>query len=209
MENISQHSLAVFLETLASKSATPGGGSVAALMGAQAAALISMVCQLTIGKAQYIAVESQMQQLLNAAEQLRTQLTAMIQADIDVFNQVMASYQLPKNNEMEQLQRSVAIQNALTAATEIPLECAALCLQAMQFSAIAAELGNRSVISDAGVAVMAAYSGLKSAALNVTVNANSLTDRNLAEAKMDQLNQLLNEAESLRINIYQTVQIKL
>jgi formiminotetrahydrofolate cyclodeaminase len=206
---IKDQSLQVFLDTLASKSATPGGGSAAAVMGAQAAALTSMVCNLTLGKAKYAAVEIQMLDLLKQSETLRQQLIEMIKADIDVFNQVMASYALPKQTDTEIAQRTEAIQIALTAATEVPLACARLCRQAIELSRIACDQGNTAVVSDAGVAVMAAYAGLKSAALNVYVNANSLKDQVFAQAKLAELAEILADADSMMHSIYQDVQAKL
>ncbi|MEQ1531686.1 MAG: cyclodeaminase/cyclohydrolase family protein, partial [Methylococcales bacterium] len=89
MTEINNKSVQNFLDELASKSATPGGGSAAALMGAQGAALVSMVCNLTIGKPKFAEVEAEMQEVLSKAEALRSQLTSLVHADIDVFNQLM------------------------------------------------------------------------------------------------------------------------
>ena len=86
MSEIKDKSVQLFLDELASKQATPGGGSAAAVMGAQAAALVSMVCNLTIGKPKYAEVETQMQALLIESEALRETLIAMIKADVDVFD---------------------------------------------------------------------------------------------------------------------------
>ena len=101
MSEIKQQSLQTYLELLASKQATPGGGSAAALMGAQAAALVSMVCNLTIGKPKYAEVDAEMRALLVESEALRETLTGMIKADVDVFNQLMACYGLPKSTDEE------------------------------------------------------------------------------------------------------------
>ena len=99
MSEIKKLSLDDFLDKLASRDATPGGGSAAAVMGAQSAALTGMVCNLTIGKAQYADVEADMQELLEKSEDLRKRLTAMIQEDVEVFGQLMACYRLPKDSE--------------------------------------------------------------------------------------------------------------
>ena len=81
-----------FLDELASSASTPGGGSAAAIMGAMGAALVSMVGNLTVGKKNYQEVETEMQELLQKSEQLRAQLTDMIKADVEVFDNVMAAY---------------------------------------------------------------------------------------------------------------------
>lgn len=206
---IKDKSIEIFLDELASKSATPGGGSVAAVMGAQAAALVSMVCHLTIGKVKYAEVESDMQNLLEKSEALRESLTGMIKADVDVFNRLMAAYGLPKETDEDKLQRSAVIQAVLKDATDVPLECASACAQAVMLSQIAAQKGSLAVISDAGVAVMAAYAGLKSASLNVYINAASIKDRAFADSKLAELDNILNGIDAIVADTYHLVRTKL
>ncbi|TAL43365.1 MAG: methenyltetrahydrofolate cyclohydrolase [Methylovulum sp.] len=209
MTEIKDKPLQQFLDELASKSATPGGGSAAAVMGAQAAALVSMVCNLTIGKPQYAEVETDMQALLEKSEALRARLTSMIKADIDAFDKLMAAYRLPKESDEENLARGETIQSILKEATEVPLMCAGACREAIELSRCAAEKGNLGVISDAGVAAMAAYGGLKSAALNVHINTNCLKDGVYAESKVAELEAILNGADTAVEEIYQMVKAKL
>jgi methenyltetrahydrofolate cyclohydrolase len=209
MTQIKDQSIQTFLNELASKSATPGGGSAAALMGAQAAALVGMVCNLTIGKPKFAEVEAEMQDVLDKAEALRSQLTGLIQSDIDVFNQLMSKYALPKETDEEKATRSAAIQEILKDATDVPLQCVHACIEVIQLSKIAAEKGNPGVVSDAGAAVMAAYGALKSSALNVYVNAGSLKDKAYAEAKLSELEQVTNGIDKIVDGIYQTVKARL
>lgn len=209
MTEIKDKSVETFLDELASKQPTPGGGSAAAVMGAQGAALVSMVCNLTIGKPKYAAVEAELQALLLEAEALRETLTGMIKADVDVFDKLMACYGLPKATDEEKVQRSAQIQLVLREATEVPLACAKACAKVMVLSRVAAEKGNLGVISDAGVAVMAAYAGLKSAALNVYINAASLKDREFAEAKLAELQAVMQNADTDAEDVYQVVKAKL
>lgn len=209
MKEIKDKSVETFLDELASKQATPGGGSAAAVMGAQGAALVGMVCNLTIGKPKYAAVEADMQALLTESEALRVTLIGMIKADVDVFDKLMACYALPKASDEEKAQRSQQIQFVLREATEVPLACAQACAKAIALSRVAAEKGNLGVISDAGVAVMAAYAGLKSAALNVAINAAGLKDREFAEAKLAELQALMQNADCEAEEIYQIVKAKL
>ena len=209
MSEIKDKSIQIFLDELASKSATPGGGSVSALMGAQSAALTSMVCNLTIGKPKYAEVEAEMQALLQKSEALREKLTGLIKADIDVFNRLMAAYGLPKETDEEKVVRTEAIQTVLKAATEVPLDCARACAEAIELSRCAANKGNLGVISDAGAAVMAGYGGLKSASLNVYINTGSLKDRQFAEAKLTELETILKDVDVAVEEIYQMVKTKL
>jgi len=209
VSEIKDKSIEVFLDELASKKATPGGGSAAAVMGAQSAALTSMVCNLTIGKPKYAEVDAEMQTLLKQSETLREELTSMIKADVDVFDKLMASYGLPKDTDEEKALRSTQIQSVLKEATIVPLECAKACGEAIKLSRIAADKGNVGVISDAGVAVMAAYAALKSAALNVYINAGSIKDRAFADEKLAELESVLKGAEVGTDEIYQMVKNKL
>ncbi len=209
MSEIKDKSVEIFLAELASRQATPGGGSAAAVMGAQGAALVSMVCNLTIGKPKYAEVDAEMRALLAEADALRETLVGMIKADVDVFDKLMACYALPKAGDDEKAFRTAQIQLVLREATDVPLACAKACARAVALSRVAAEKGSLAVISDAGVAVMAAYSGLKSAALNVRINAASLKDREFAEARLAELERLMNGVDGEVEAIYQLVKQKL
>ncbi len=209
MSEIKDKSIEQFLNELASKAATPGGGSAAAVMGAQSAALTSMVCNLTIGKPKYAEVENDMQALLAKSETLRIKLTEMIKADVDVFDRLMACYGMAKETDQEKALRSAKIQETLKDATQVPLDCAKACAEAIALSRIAAEKGNLGVISDAGVAVMAGYAALKSAALNVYINTGSLKDQAFTEEKLAELEAVLKNADVDSEEIYQIVKKKL
>lgn len=198
-----------FLDDLASKSATPGGGSVAAIMGAMGAALVSMVCNLTIGKKNYESIEPEMKELLARSESLRAQLMDMVRSDVEVFNKVMAAYGLPKETDEQKSARSEQIQLALQEATDIPIECAKACAEVIRLSKIAAEKGNRNVVSDAGVAVVAGHAALKSAALNVYVNVSSIKDEKFVSSRLSQLNEILSGMDLLNEEIFELVKSKL
>nr|WP_179952418.1 methenyltetrahydrofolate cyclohydrolase [Methylocaldum marinum] len=198
-----------FLDDLASKSATPGGGSAAAIMGAMGAALVSMVCNLTIGKKNYESVEPEMKEILAKSESLRAQLMDMVRSDVEVFNKVMAAYGLPKETDEQKSARSQQIQSALQEATDVPIECAKACAEVIRLSRIVAEKGNRNVVSDAGVAVVAGHAALKSAALNVYVNVGSIKDEKFVSSRLAQLNGILNGMDVLNEEIFQSVKDKL
>ncbi|MEA3159849.1 MAG: methenyltetrahydrofolate cyclohydrolase [Gammaproteobacteria bacterium] len=188
---IAQRPLETFLDELASGAPTPGGGSAAAIMGAMGAALISMVCNVTIGKKGHEAVEADMKSVRDDSEKLRRRLTAMVAEDIAAFDGLMAAYRLPKVTEEDKSRRAAAIQSSLRAATETPLACARACAQVVALSKRAGEKGYAGVISDAGVGVLAANTALRSAALNVYINTPSLKDRAFADAATAELEQLL------------------
>ncbi|MGH6802333.1 MAG: methenyltetrahydrofolate cyclohydrolase [Methyloceanibacter sp.] len=205
---IKDNKIEEFLDALASQAATPGGGGAAAIIGAMGAALVSMVCNLTIGKKKYADVEADMKDVLGKAEALRQRLTAMIEDDAKAFDAVMGAYDMAKETEADKAARDQAIQAALKLATDVPLACARAAREVIDLAAIAADKGNLNVISDAGVGVLAAYAALRSAALNVFTNARMITDKTFAEAKLKELNGLLAGAEGATEKAYGTVKGK-
>jgi formiminotetrahydrofolate cyclodeaminase len=201
--------LAAFLDELASGAPTPGGGSAAAIMGAMGAALVSMVCNVTLGKKGYEAVESEMRAVRDETEKLRLRLTAMVADDVAAFDGLMAAYRLPKASEEDKSRRAEAIQFNLRAATETPLACARACAQVVALSRRAGELGFAGVVSDAGVGVLAANTALRSAALNVYINAPSLHDRSFAEAAAAEMEKLLDRCARESEEVFELVRSRL
>jgi formiminotetrahydrofolate cyclodeaminase len=198
-----------FLDELASEAPTPGGGGAAALSGAMGAALVSMVCNLTIGKKNYEAVEEDLKGVLRLAESLRAELTQAIQADVVAFNMLMNAYGLPRGTDEEKAVRAAEIQTALKDATLVPLRACKACFAVIELSAEVAEKGNLNVISDAGVAVLAANAGLRSCALNVFINAKSIKDRDFAEKQLAEVDALLKNAASATEAVYSKVRDKI
>jgi len=159
-----------FLAELASDSPTPGGGSVAALSGALAAALTSMVANLTIGKPKYADAEPALRSVLERSEALRLELTRLVEEDEEAFNAVMAAMKLPKYGPEQQASRSAALEASLVDAASVPLEVMGKCVEVIGLARTAAEKGNRNAVSDAGVAALAARAGAHAARLNVLIN---------------------------------------
>ena len=166
-----------FLDELASKSPTPGGGAVAALSGAMAAGLITMVCDLTSGKPQYAEFEAEAQALRERAEALRAELQQLAQADVDVFNHLSAAYKLPRTTEADAASRRAAIQKVTRQATEIPLRVARAATALLPLCAPVARHGNRTAVSDVGVAALLVQSAVLAALLNVETNLVALEDQ--------------------------------
>ncbi|WP_026605688.1 methenyltetrahydrofolate cyclohydrolase [Methylocapsa acidiphila] len=202
-------SIAAFLDDLASERPTPGGGGAAAVCGAIGAALVSMVANLTIGKKNYESVSEDLAAVNAKAEHLRAELTGAIEEDVAAFNSVMGAYGLPRGTDEEKAARTAAIQAALKEATLAPLRAVKACFEVIRLSAAAAEKGNLNVISDAGVAVLAANAGLRSAALNVFINAKAIKDREFAEKQLAEVNSLLSQAAEATETVYETVRAKI
>ena len=168
-----------FLDMLASKSATPGGGSVAALTGTMGAALLSMVSNLTVGKEQYKEVEDDIKDLLKKSESFRTTLEELMEKDVEVFNQFMAIMKLPRTNEEEKKDRNQKMQIALIEAAKVPLEIARKSKEVIDICLEIADKGTRNAISDVGVGVLLAEAAFHSAIINVKINLNMIKDENI------------------------------
>ena len=206
---ITESTIEKFLDDLASGRPTPGGGSAAAIIGAMGAALVSMVCNVTIGKKGYEGVEPEMKSVRAESDKLRKRLTEMVSEDVAAFDSLLAAYKLPKSTEEEKTRRSAAIQAGMRSATETPLECARVCAGVIELARRASEHGYLGVISDGGVGVLAGFTALRSAALNVYINAPSLKDRTFAEQATAELEQLVESSAAQSEAVYTIVRNKL
>lgn len=173
-------SLEEFLLKTASNEPVPGGGSVAAMASATAAALTEMVAQLTIGRKKYEAVEGEMMKIQRAAQELRKELIAEINRDADSFNSVMEAMKLPKETEGEKQARGQAIQKATIHAAQVPLGVAEKTLFMMPIIEQVVEKGNQNAVTDGAVAAMMARTAVLSALYNVKINLASIKDEALA-----------------------------
>jgi glutamate formiminotransferase/formiminotetrahydrofolate cyclodeaminase len=198
---LDQAPAADFLDQLASADPTPGGGSAAAYTAASAAALIAMVGKVTLGKKKYAEVETQMQQMIVQAEELRSQLTKAVADDSTSFENYLQAVRLPKDTLEQQSIRSTAMEAATVKATEIPYHTAGLCLQVLHLAQQAASLGNINAISDALSASHLACAALKSAAANVRINIHSLKDPTPMQDLLQKTKSMVDEAETLEKEI--------
>ena len=166
-----------FLDEVASNSPAPGGGSVAALAGSLGAALTSMVCRLTIGKKKYADVQTEIEGVLRKSEELRANLTSIVEEDTKAFNGVMAAFGMAKETDEQKSLRNKAIQQATKSATLVPLELLGLCEEGIGLARTVVEKGNKNSLSDAGVALLLLQAAAGGAALNVRINLSGLEDQ--------------------------------
>lgn len=183
----------VFLEQLASKAATPGGGGAAALVGAAGVALGNMVGCLTVGKKKYAAVEPDILALNEQAQALRLALEALVQADAEAFAPLAAAYSLPKDTPEQAAHKAAVLENALDAACAIPLQIMEKCAEGIRLAQQYAEKGSVLAVSDAGCAAAMCRAALQAASLNVFVNTKLMTDRTHAARLNAQADALLAE----------------
>ena len=180
-----------FLYELSQGSATPGGGSSAGLAGAQGAALLAMVCHLTIGRKKYADVEAEMQVALEKALRLRDRLMELIEEDAHAFDSVMDAYRLPKETPEQKAARSAAIQAGLKEATRTPLETLRNCVAVLELAPEVVSKGNPNVVSDGGAGVLNAHAGMMIAALNVQINLNAIKDEAFVAEKTEEMKALI------------------
>lgn len=206
---LTEKPVTTFLDELASSAPAPGGGSVAALSGALGAALISMVCNLTVGKKKYADVQEDVEALLEKSEALRKELVELLEADVKVYTEVSKAMKMPRATDEEKAARTAAMQKALKAATDVPMQVAEACVEVMDLCQPAAEKGNVNAVSDAGVAVLMAEAGLRSAALNVLINLAWIKDEAFVTENRAKLDALLEGKPAIRDEIYDLVVEKL
>jgi len=186
-----------FLDELASSAPVPGGGSGAALAGALAAGLLSMVCNLTIGKKGYESVQQDMEKILARSEQIRAKLPDLLQADTEVYSQVMAANRMPRKTPEEKAARDAAMQQALKAAAQVPMQIAAHCAELVDLCLPAAKMSNKWAVSDAGVGAFLAEASMRGALLNVEINLASIQDEKLvAQLRADMAKIVAGKAEA-------------
>ncbi|MGB6607612.1 MAG: cyclodeaminase/cyclohydrolase family protein [Atribacterota bacterium] len=198
-----------FLDELASNSPTPGGGSVAALAGVLGAALISMVGNLTVGKKKYEDVEEDIKKIISSSEKLRYELSQLIEEDVKVFNNFMATYKMPKETEDEKRVKAEKIQEALVEAAKVPLKVAYKCLDILSLSKEVAEKGNINVVSDAGVAVLMAEAALESAILNVKINLKMIKDEKVRTELSSSIKEILLKENGQKEEVLEIVESKM
>ena len=198
-----------FLSELASNSPAPGGGSVAALSGALSAALSSMVCNLTIGKEKYANVQDEIKEVLKKSEQLRKELTKLIDKDTEAFNDVIKAFKLPKETDKQKEVRTKAIQDGYKTATSVPLETAKTCEKILDIAKVAAEKGNQSSITDAAISAIMAKAGVEAAILNVKINLESIKDEKFVKKISSEIEKLKNNTEKKTEEIMKIVNSKI
>ena len=191
-----------FLDELASKAPTRGGGGAAAYVGAVAAALANMVGNLTVGKKKYADVEPQVYEAMERLEQLRGRLVQLIDEDALAFEPLAASYGMPRSTPEEVAAREEAQQKALVNACEVPLSIMETCVKVLDECDFLAHNGSRLALSDVGCAVVLGRAAVHAASLNVIVNAGMMTDAHRAQAYRLRVDVLIEAADDAHDLLY-------
>ena len=192
-----------FLDELASSTPTPGGGGAAAYCGALAAALSSMVGNLTVGKSRYAEVEDEVREVLGELESVRARLIELIAEDAEAFAPVAAAYKMPKDTPEEAAAKDAALQAALAGACEVPLEIMRQCSLVVDACALMAKKGSRMAVSDAGASAVLARAAMQAASLNVVINVKSMADAEQAAAYEAEMSSMLQSCGAKADEVYE------
>jgi glutamate formiminotransferase/formiminotetrahydrofolate cyclodeaminase len=182
------------LDQIAASTPTPGGGTVAALVGALGAALARMVANLTRGKKKYASVEEEMGTLIREAEALQQRLVGLARRDSEAFEAVLRARRMAQTTPEEQAAREKAVATAEVEAAHVPAETAEACRATLVLAERAARLGNVNAVSDAGVAGLLAGAAGEGALLNVAINLKYMAaspDRDAVAADLRRLRDAL------------------
>ena len=185
-----------FADETARESPAPGGGSVAAYMGAMGAALGTMVANLSAHKPGW---DDRWEEFSNWAEQgmaIEQELLHLVNEDTEAFNKIMAAFGMPKATDDDKARRAEAIESATLFAAQIPLLTMKATMKVLPLCRAMAETGNPNSVSDAGVGALAARSAVMGAALNVKINAASLNDKSAARVLIAEAEALVEQAKT-------------
>ena len=190
-----------FANETATESPAPGGGSVAAAMGAFGISLATMVANLSSHKAGWDEQWQEFSLWAEKGQKLKDELLFLVDEDTRAFNRIMEAFGLPKGNDSEKMRREAAIQESTRYAIEIPFRVMKKSFESMEVIEAMAGKGNPNSVSDAGVGALAARSAVMGAFLNVKINASGLKDR----AFVDQI--LLEAAEIEKLTLQKESEI--
>ena len=198
-----------FAQETASESPAPGGGSISAYMGSLAAALATMVANLSSHKAGWDARWEFFSEWADKGQAMMSRLLWLVDEDTEAFNKIMAVFAMPKSTDEEKAARAAAMQAATLYATQVPLETIKATMETFPLIRAMAEEGNPNSVSDAGVGALAARAAVLGACLNVKINAGGLKDREVADKLVGEANALAAEACKLEAEILEIVNSKI
>src|SRR6266851_5060007 len=199
---LTDRSLALFSEEVASKKATPGGGSVSAYIGALAAGLVCMVARITLAKKDVAHESERLQEVVQNGEELRQRLMELVVEDAESFDAVMQAFKLPKDKPDV---RRKAIQDATVKAAEVPLRTLDSSVQVLRLAEEVAKYGATNALSDVTTSVAATRAATEGAASNVLINLDMLEDKLYADKTRMRVSELRKDGQQLEQRIQELV----
>lgn len=204
-----EQSIKEYLTALSSNSPTPGGGNVSAFCGALASALGTMVCNLTIGKKKYAAVEAELIDLQRELTQMQNSFIELAMRDNSAFEEVMEAFKLPKETEEERVFRAKKIDDATINAAIVPSQVIELCHKILPHLQTIAVKGNQNSVSDAAVALLLIKTAGEGAFLNVLINCASIQNKIFATEFVKKSELLVEEIRSNADDVLQKIKNQL
>lgn len=191
-----------FITALASKEPTPGGGGASALVGTVAAALCSMVANLTSGKKKYEQYQEDMDRILVYLEEAIWDINSYIEKDADAFSPLAEAYKIPKDAP----ERAEIMEKALLAAAVVPMELAGKLYDLIPVMEELEEKGSKMALSDVAVAAAACKAAMEGAVMNVYINTRSLTNPLISKGLNEKAIKLVTDGGKRCQGIYDRIQ---
>ncbi|MDA3820633.1 MAG: glutamate formimidoyltransferase [Candidatus Delongbacteria bacterium] len=201
--------LSDFMWETASESPAPGGGSIAAYMGALGAALGTMVANLSSHKRGWDERWEEFSQWAEKGKKYHDELLHLVDEDTHAFNKIMDAFGLPKKTEEEKVARKKAINDATRYAIEVPLKTMKVCYESMEVMKAMADIGNPNSVSDAAVGAIAAVAGVRGAHLNVRINTGGFEDKSFVAKILKEAADIEDKAIKLEKEIMDITEPKL
>ncbi len=199
-------SLRSFIDNTARGTPTPGGGSVAALVGSLGAALLCMVGNFTLGKPKYKSVEKDVKEDLAEADKLKESLFVLIREDMEAYEKFSRASQMPKDTPLMREKRKQVLQKTLKEAAEVPWHISQACLQVIELAEKLLPKGNPNLITDVGVGVLLAEAALKSAVLNVKINLSFIKEEEYKNRRSKALEDILSQASQKKDGVLKAIE---
>lgn len=203
--NTGSYKIDDYLKEVASKAPIPGGGGASAVAGALAAALSSMVCNLTVGKKSYMAVEDDIKKILESMNSHIDSFLKLADNDAEVFYPLSQAYGFKPKDEKEKSEHEKKMEKLLLDAAMIPLEVMKEARGMLDDIKFLAKNGSKLAVSDAGVAVSLLRSAVSGAMMNVVINLKYMKDKKLAGELLDEASELLENTMEKADTVYREV----
>nr|WP_314502812.1 cyclodeaminase/cyclohydrolase family protein [uncultured Lachnoanaerobaculum sp.] len=203
--NTAGYNIEEYIKELASKTPVPGGGGASAVAGALSAALSSMVCNLTIGKKSFAAVEEDIKNILSDMNKHMESFIKLSDKDAQVFYPLSQAYGFKPQNEEEKALHEANMEKLLFDAAIVPLDIMKEANSMLNSIDFLAKKGSKLAISDAGVAVGLLRSAVCGAMMNVVINVKYMKDRDIAQRLLDEASEILEDTMNKSDIIYREV----
>lgn len=202
-------SLKSFIDNTAKGTPTPGGGSVAALVGSLGAALLCMAGNFTAGKPKYKSVQRDVKEIIREADKLKESLFILIREDMKAYEKFSQASQMPKDTPLMREKRRQVLQEALKEATEVPWRVVQASFQVIELAEKLLPKGNPNLIADVGVGVLLAEAALKSAVLNVKINLSLIKDEQYKSRRSKIMEDILSQAFQIKEEVLKAIEEKM